>query len=232
MEKVEDLLDLNKGGWDIEKVRGTFLHHEAEVILGMPISPRLPEDSQSWAWTKNGAFSVRSAYGVALKILDESKQSREGGECSDNSKMRNLWKSIWELKCPNKIKHFMWRACKGILPTHHNLAKRKVTSSDACVLCGESENTGHTLWSCGFASDVWKTAGVVLPNEHCSQEEFVDIVWSLREARHRSSQYATGVHSMAAMINGEIGAVGHNVARSIKVMIGDERGEIDRCDDR
>nr|POE82896.1 protein sieve element occlusion a [Quercus suber] len=78
MEKVEDLLDLNKGGWDIEKVRGTFLHHEAEVILGMPISPRLPEDSQSWAWTKNAAFSVRSAYGVALKILGESKQSKEG----------------------------------------------------------------------------------------------------------------------------------------------------------
>lgn len=75
----------------------------------------------------------------------------------------------------------MWRACKGILPTHHNLAKRKVASSDACVLCGESENTGHTLWNCSFTSEVWKAAGVVLPNGQCSQEDFVDIVWRLRE---------------------------------------------------
>lgn len=71
LEKVENLLDMNRGGRDIEKVSGTFLHHKAEVILGMPISSRLPEDSQSWAWTKNSAFSIRNAYGVALKTLEE-----------------------------------------------------------------------------------------------------------------------------------------------------------------
>nr|POE85265.1 hypothetical protein CFP56_54619 [Quercus suber] len=78
--RLDNLLDLDRGGWDIEKVRGTFLHHEAEVILGIPISLRLLEDFQSWAWTKNGAFFVRSGYEVALKILEELKQGGEGGE--------------------------------------------------------------------------------------------------------------------------------------------------------
>lgn len=75
-------------------MRSTFLHHEVEVILGIPISPGLHKDSQSWAWKKNGKFSVRSAYGVALKILKENKQVRDGEGSSDNSKMINLWKYI------------------------------------------------------------------------------------------------------------------------------------------
>lgn len=84
LEKVENLLDLNRGGWDIEKVRSTFLHHEAEVILGIPISPGMLEDSQSWAWTKNGEFSIRSAYSVALKILKENKMVGDGGGSSNS----------------------------------------------------------------------------------------------------------------------------------------------------
>jgi len=139
LEMVKNLLDLDRGSWDIEKVRCTFLHHEVEEILGIPISSDLPEDSQSWAWTKNGEFSVRSAYGVALKILKETKRFGDGGGSSNSSKMTNLWKSIWNLNCPSKIKHFMWRACKNILPINHYLKRRNVASSDGCVLCGGFE---------------------------------------------------------------------------------------------
>ena len=50
-EKVLSLLDLERGTWDINLVRRTFLHYEVVVILGIPISPSLPNDSLIWAWT-------------------------------------------------------------------------------------------------------------------------------------------------------------------------------------
>ncbi|KAK7839830.1 hypothetical protein CFP56_017473 [Quercus suber] len=53
-------------GWDVNLVRNTFLPHEADMVLGIPISPRLPEDSIVWAWTSNGLFSVKSAYKIVL----------------------------------------------------------------------------------------------------------------------------------------------------------------------
>ena len=52
LEMVGNLLDLDRGSWDIEKVRCTFLHHEIKAILGIPINPDLPEDSKSWLGQK------------------------------------------------------------------------------------------------------------------------------------------------------------------------------------
>ena len=51
--------------------------------------------------------------------------SRE--KCSDGSGMKQLWKSIWNLKLPNKIQSFAWRACCKALETKSNLKKRQIT---------------------------------------------------------------------------------------------------------
>lgn len=48
-ERVVSLLDLDNGTWDCEKVRNTFLPHEAEVVLRIPISLSLPNNSRIWA---------------------------------------------------------------------------------------------------------------------------------------------------------------------------------------
>lgn len=74
-------------------MRATFLHHEAETILGIPLSLGMSKDSQSRAWTKNGEFSVKSAYGMATKVL-KVKSKRDGGECLDSRHTKKLWKKI------------------------------------------------------------------------------------------------------------------------------------------
>nr|POF20963.1 hypothetical protein CFP56_39986 [Quercus suber] len=106
VERVEHLLDSDRRTWDINKVRNTFLPFEAEAVLGILISPSLPNDSKIWAWISNEIFTVRSAYGVALKVLKDNKVKEGKGECSDTSRRCDVWKSIWKLKCPGKIKHF------------------------------------------------------------------------------------------------------------------------------
>ena len=133
VERVEHLLDKDRGLWDIKKVRNTFLPFEAEAVLGIPMSLSLPNDSRIWAWSNNGRFTVKSAYEVALKVLCEAKGNDVHGECSNSSKMAETWKSIWKLKCTSKIKHFLWRACKNILPTNYYLAKRKVGKWENCA---------------------------------------------------------------------------------------------------
>ena len=70
-EEVSSLLDLERGTWDIDLVRRTFFPHEVDVILGIPISPSLPNDSLIWAWTQNGNFMVRSVYQVAYNWLKD-----------------------------------------------------------------------------------------------------------------------------------------------------------------
>lgn len=71
-------------------MRSFFLPQEAVVILGIPISPSLPNDSRIWAWTSNGKFTVRSAYRVAVNVLQDEKGTSSVGDCSDASRMLSL----------------------------------------------------------------------------------------------------------------------------------------------
>ena len=81
-----------------------------------------------WAGDKKGNFTVRSAYRLAHDI--EAEGSNSG--CSDPSMMQG----VWSLNVPNKIKHFVWKACNGILPTQESLYRRKITESKICEACG------------------------------------------------------------------------------------------------
>lgn len=91
VEMMANLLDCEEGTWEANKVKNTFLPHEANAILGIPISPGLLEDSLIWAWTNNWRFTVRRTCGVTLQALKEGKQAGDIGDCLDSSKMTNIW---------------------------------------------------------------------------------------------------------------------------------------------
>ena len=160
--KVAQLIDGVIRTWKAELIKETFLPHKADSILSIPLSPRLPEDSRVWAWSKNGFFTVRSAYRVSLKLLKTSTP-RTNGDSSNKAKEAQFWKGLWKIDYPNKIKHFLWRVCREILPTNYHLAARKMSSNDRCGFCGEYESSGHTLWDCKVAAEVWKEMALDLP---------------------------------------------------------------------
>ena len=120
----------------------SLLPHEAELIKSIPISLQLPEDKLIWALTSNGVFSVCSAYRLAM---DQARAERSGSS-SDNGRIRKFWRQLWSLEIPHKVRHFAWRAVKGILPTKVNLVKRGVIHDDRCDECNEdAESVGHLL---------------------------------------------------------------------------------------
>ena len=57
---VSDLTDTERRSWDAAKVRSILIPHEAEIVLGIPISYRLPDDSVIWVGTSNGNFIVKT----------------------------------------------------------------------------------------------------------------------------------------------------------------------------
>ncbi|CAN1245871.1 hypothetical protein LINGRAPRIM_LOCUS3052 [Linum grandiflorum] len=57
---------------------------------------------------------------------------------------------------PPKILFFLWRCAQNALATNYNLARRNCTTSRACPICHESEETiFHCLMSCPHAKDTW-----------------------------------------------------------------------------
>ena len=97
---VSTLIDYDTRRWRADLVRSIFFPFEAKTILNIPISYNLFEDKIIWAGNKKGVFTVKSAYYVALNMVDSS----EGGESSCRDPRERLWKKVWHLNIPSKIK--------------------------------------------------------------------------------------------------------------------------------
>ena len=114
------------------------------------------------------------------------------------------WNHIWDLEVPNKIKHFIWRACRKSLPTKKNLFIKKVTRNAVCDLCHVGvEDVIHALWGCQVLKEVWWEEpylrnqlaaqfvdfrdlwlGIISNNDHSLAERFAYVSWSIWHNRN------------------------------------------------
>ena len=129
---------------------------------------------------KKGEFTVKSAYYVALSLVE----TEECGECSNGDQRTPLWRKIWHLKIPAKIRIFAWRACMNGLPTRLNLYQRGVNINPLCPMCEqEPESISHTLLHCNFAKQVWdKWEGCPI-NMKVRQGDFTDFALQMLNTR-------------------------------------------------
>lgn len=179
--RVCDLIDIFARSWKTELIQKTFMPHEADVITGIALSSHMPEDRQIWALTGNGRFTVRSAYSVAMEMVENGGK----GTVSDEGPLRKFWISIWHLNLPYKIRHFAWRACKDIIPTKVNLMRRKVLVEGSYEACHqEVESSGHLFWRCKSAREVWSTSKLFPTSLTVNFNLFLDLIWyGLMEAK-------------------------------------------------
>lgn len=78
--------------------------------------------------------------------------------CENSEGRHKYWRSMWELKIPGFVKHFLWKACQNILRTKQNLCKKSILQNPLCPICTrEEEYVIHVLWSCPAAVDVWES---------------------------------------------------------------------------
>ena len=161
-------------------INSFFLPHDVESILAIPLSSTSPVDQKVRSATANGVFSICSAYRISHRQLTKF----EVGEClSINTRMISLWKLVWHLRCLNKIKNFIWRACKDILPTKTKLKDCKIPVEVECDICGEVETAGHVFWSYELTAMVWQMANLKSPGPTASSLNFLDLFWCVKEAK-------------------------------------------------
>ena len=154
-----------------------FLLHEASLIKAIPLSIDACEDNLFWCRNNNGIYSVKSGYSVILE--DEVKDSPSS---SDLSLSRKMWRGVWSLRIPNRVKTLLWRAGSDALPTKVNLQKRRILSDAACPGCNtENESSLHALWSCPCLFPIWQPhfGWLIKKAQNCSS--LLDIILLCQE---------------------------------------------------
>lgn len=128
---ITALINPERRCWNVELIKEVFTVDEARVIENIPLSHFLPLDRLIWRGTKNGVFTMQSAYHLSKELLE-----RVGGQSSYVEKDQGVRKVIWSMEVSNPVKLFIWHACHNLLPTKENLFKRKVVEESTCPCCG------------------------------------------------------------------------------------------------
>lgn len=102
------------------------------------IPPEPTADIQIWDFEVRGLYSVRSG----CRVFKQQERAIEG-ESSGRSVRDPLWKNIWSLRLPKKIKFFACRARRDSLPTQHKLHYQKILEDVLCPFC--AIHTGELL---------------------------------------------------------------------------------------
>ena len=148
---VSSLIDEDIKMWRRDRLV-EILPFEVNTILNIPLSHHLSEDSIILVGNKKIIFFVKSAYYVAKKMLDSDIQ----GETSRGDVRAPLWKRIWQLNIPEKIRIFAWRLCMNTISTMVNLNRRGIQVDVLCLICkNEEEGVKHAILSCELAKAVW-----------------------------------------------------------------------------
>ena len=90
-------------------------------ILQLPLSRLSSRDVLVWMENQAQNFSIKSAYQVAQCLREQSRVEYSGVVVD-----QTIWRRLWRLNVPPKVRMFVWRACSNILPTRDNLHRRRI----------------------------------------------------------------------------------------------------------
>uniref|UniRef100_A0A803QG02 Reverse transcriptase domain-containing protein n=1 Tax=Cannabis sativa TaxID=3483 RepID=A0A803QG02_CANSA len=159
--------------WDLNLLRQHFGQIDIDRILSLSISPNSREDRLIWHHSDFGSYTVKSGYHLAVQ-LDKINES------STSDLNHGWWNRLWALKLPKKVKIFAWRVINDALPTQVNLMHRKISVVASCSLCNcPRESSGHALFFCTRAQQVWSLAHVFSPNPLISRMNGFEIFSSI-----------------------------------------------------
>ncbi|XP_037493252.1 uncharacterized protein LOC105630354 [Jatropha curcas] len=177
---VCDLFVPGENRWDVNKLMNLFSIRDLRAILSIPLSIMNREDKIIWHFHKKGIYTVKTAYYEIFNSLRHYQLP------SNDS----VWNRIWNLHVPPKIRDFMWRACRNILPTRCKLVERGIGVPSACLFCPDNETSDHVLFACPRAREVWRISGFILPSGMLSFNQFFEQVY-LNLGRDKAATIAT-----------------------------------------
>jgi hypothetical protein len=170
LSKVSDLIDAESETWDEEILGELFWPIDVQRILNIPLARSSMEDFVSWHYTKTGVFSVRSCYHLEWEHQHGNKLRRTSGYGTSSN--LPVWKTVWSLNVPAKIKIHLWRSFLEAIPCNGVLANRHMIPSSQCTLCQtDCESIRHAFFLCSRVTEIWHKLGLCDFISHvCSME--------------------------------------------------------------
>ena len=105
--RVSDLMIPGRLEWDAELLEELFVARDVAEIQSIPLSQSFAADRHVWHSSNFGEYTVKTGYHVLIQLLGVHSQFSHEGD----------WSNILALKAPPQIKNFLWRMCRGVLPT-------------------------------------------------------------------------------------------------------------------
>ncbi|KAM0925007.1 hypothetical protein ACQ4PT_004493 [Festuca glaucescens] len=161
---VGDFL-LPDGSWNLQRLEQYFSDADVKEIMQIKPSRRNENDFVSWFPGKNGMFTVRSAYRLALHR--DMMQHDRGATSYRPDGARPSSRLIWKCPVPPKVQTLAWKICRNAIATQVNMFRRGMATTEICQICGrEEEDSLHTFLRCPHALALWRAMTEVwdLPN--------------------------------------------------------------------
>ncbi|KAJ1438415.1 Reverse transcriptase zinc-binding domain [Sesbania bispinosa] len=137
--RVSELTDGNTGHWKETFVRSILMREDAENVLKIVLPSIDREDELIWKLSRDGKFSVKSAYYHVTESMRDNSHLKVTGE----------WKTLWRLRVPNRAKLLLWRMLRGCLHVRVNLQRKGVNCPTMCPFCETNiENEWHLFLGC------------------------------------------------------------------------------------
>ncbi|KAK2637873.1 hypothetical protein Ddye_025668 [Dipteronia dyeriana] len=152
-EKVSDHVISND--WDLQKLSFVLHWYVVHRIFSIHIGNNHGiVDSAIWGISKNGNFSVSSAY-----------KSQFNGSDFDIWQ----WNFIWCLNLPPRVLYFLWTLLHGKILTNEQRVVKGLNSNTICERCKvDSEDMDHVFRGYRTACEIWEDIckGVTLSNAY------------------------------------------------------------------
>ncbi|CAN1838863.1 Putative ribonuclease H protein At1g65750 [Linum perenne] len=137
--RVCDLLIPGERAWDVEMVQELFNERDAAAIIEISIHASLDNDGRLWHFSKCGNYTVRSGYKLIMESLVPRPHLITSGP----------WKSVWDIEAPPRLRTFLWRVARGVLPTRLALQHRHIQAGTLTSL--KRVSAGHNPCRSGFS---------------------------------------------------------------------------------
>ena len=124
---ISTLINAGTRQWNEKLIDGIFLHEEAALIKKIPLGRAESANVLMWPYSPDGRYSCKSGNKFLKEAADLELSSR------NTEADTKLWKGIWSLRIPNKVKKLLWRACRNALPTKANLVRRTIIDDPLCA---------------------------------------------------------------------------------------------------
>ena len=148
---MDSLIHSESRTWNLSAIKTLVDPEDVQIIASIPLSRNQMEDRNGWHFTNNGKYTVHSGYQVERVYPDKEKPPEFYGPTVDILKAY-----CWKVKCPPKIKHFLWQLLSGCIAVMKNIKARGIQGDICCTRCGDQvESINHVFFECPPARQVW-----------------------------------------------------------------------------